>query len=116
MAAIDIIALADAKAQLNITTTTHDSLLQGMISAASRMWVNRCGPVTPSAQTFDEWYDGGNSRLVVRNSPIANIVKVEEAIGATTYTLSLQTLQPGGDLSAWGYSVDNAAGLLTRRA
>lgn len=116
MAAIDIIQLADAKAQLNITTTAHDTMLQGMISAASRMWVNRCGPVQPAATTFDEWYDGGNSRIVVRNSPIVAITKIEEAIGAVTYTLNLQTLEPGGDLGAWGYSVDNATGQLTRRA
>ncbi|WP_141692860.1 head-tail connector protein [Leifsonia xyli] len=114
MAAIDIIQLDDAKAQLNIVTNTHDKMLQSMISAASRMWVNRCGPV--NTQTFDEWYDGGNPRIIVRNSPIVTITRVEEVIGAVTYTLNLQTLQPGGDLSAWGYSVENTIGQLTRRA
>lgn len=114
MAAIDVITLAQAKAQLNINSTTYDTQLASMVSAASRMWVNRCGPVNPS--NFDEWYDGGNPRLMVRNGPIVSVTKVEETIGTAIYALNLQTLQAGGDTSAWGYSVDMSTGMLTRRA
>lgn len=115
MPAVDIITLAQAKAQLNINSTTFDTQLASVLSAASRMWVKRCGPVKDEG-AIDEWVDGGNPRIMVRNSPILTVNVVEEVIGALTHPLTLQTLQPGGDTSAWGYSVDLSTGMLTRRA
>lgn len=115
MAAGDIIALADAKEFLNITSAAEDSKLSAFISAASQMWVNRCGPVSSSA--FDEWYDGGATQIALRHTPVLSITKVEESFtAATLYPLVEQTLLPGGDTSAWGYSVDLTTGVITRRA
>jgi hypothetical protein len=115
MASGDIIALADAKDFLNITSTVDDAKLGEFISAASQMWINRCGPVASSA--FDEWYDGGGTQISLRHTPVLAITKVEESFtAATLYPLVEQTLLPGGDSGAWGYSVDLTTGTVTRRA
>lgn len=115
MATGDIISLADAKAFLNITSTAEDDKLSAFITAASQMWVNRCGPVASSV--YDEWYNGGGQTITLRNVPVLSISQVEESFtAATIYELTAQTLEPGGDTSAWGYSADFATGTLTRRA
>lgn len=115
MASGDIIALTDAKSFLNITTSAEDDKIGEFVSAASQMWVNRCGPVSSSA--YDEWYDGGSTQIALRHTPVLAVSTVEESYtAATIYTLTEQTLLLGGDASAWGYSVDRSTGVVTRRA
>lgn len=118
MAAIDIITLAEAKTQLNITSNTNDAELAPFITAASTMWVNRVGPVNSGSGvgTYDEWFDGGSDRIVVRHSPVLAVTAVEESWGAILYTLVEQTLQSGGNLGPFGYSIDKTIGTITRRS
>ena len=113
---IDIITLQDAKEFLNITDTRFDAELPAYITTASQMWVNKAGPVAGSP-TYSETYDGGVPRIVLRHVPVQSVTSVVESYGTQVrYTLTEQTLQAGGDNSAWGYSVDLSTGLLTRRA
>jgi uncharacterized phiE125 gp8 family phage protein len=117
-ASIDIITLAEAKTHLNMGTgTTDDAELGNFITAASTMWVRRVGAVNTAVKTFDEWYDGGHVRVALANAPVVTITKVEEVVTASAiYTLTLETLQSGGDTGAYGYTVDMDRGLLVRRA
>ena len=115
MADGDVVSLDEAKAFLNITVATFDGELTGFITAASRMWINRVGPV--SSSVFTEWYDGGVPQIALRQVPVLSVTSVVESYGSTTrYVLTEQPLNSGGSMSAWGYTVDLSTGLLTRRA
>ena len=113
----DLATLAEAKTFLNITNNTSDASVQSMLSAASDMIQNRIGPVGGSP-TFDEWYDGGSTKIVLRHTPIQSITKITEAWAATAiYTLNASVLDgTPTDTGSWGYSVDLSAGIITRRA
>lgn len=112
----DLVTLADAKAFLNITSTNQDTELGSFITSASDMITNRVGPVAGSP-TFDEWYDGGSTRIVLRHTPVQSITSITESYGSTTYyTLTAQALDGGGGTSAYGYTVDLTHGIVTRRA
>lgn len=107
-----VVNLEQVKQFLNITLPDSDGELPFYMSAATEMWANRGGPV--GAQTFDEWYDGGSTRIVVRTTPIISITSVTESLGAVSYTLT--EADPGTSGSAWSYSVDKSIGAFTRRA
>ena len=111
----DVVTLDEAKAFLNITVATFDVELAGFVTAASRMWVNRVGPVASSV--FTEWYDGGVPQIALRQTPVLSVTSVVESYGSTTrYTLTDQPLTGDGPTNAWGYTIDMQTGLLTRRA
>lgn len=117
MAAVDIVQLADVKAQLNITVGTWDTQLASFITAASQMWVNRVGPVNTAAAQFNEWYDGGRDTIMLRQQPVSAVTSVIEVFSSqTSYALTYQSLLPGGDNSAWGYTTDLSMGTVVRRA
>lgn len=112
---VDIVTLDEAKTFLNITVATFDAELAGFITAASQMWINRVGPV--GSAVFTEWYDGGTSRIALRNTPVLSVTSVVESYGSTVhYTLTPQDLAAGPSSDAWGYTIDTTTGLLTRRA
>ena len=115
----DLVALPDVKVALNIpaTNTTSDATLSSLITTASDMIQNRIGPVGGSP-TFNEWYDGGSTKIVLRHTPIQSITKITEAWAATAiYTLNASVLDgTPTDTGSWGYSVDLGAGIITRRA
>jgi hypothetical protein len=113
--AIDIIALQEAKDFLNLTTTVNDAELALFITAASAMWLKRGGPGATSP-AYDEWYSGGGPTIALRHTPVIAITQIVEALtGTTSYILTQQ--DPGSGLtSAFGYSIVNERGLITRRA
>lgn len=112
----DIITLADAKAQLNMTSTANDAELAGYISSASQMWTRRVGPVAGSP-VFTEHYDGGASRIALRNVPVVSVTSVTESWGAATlYTLTEQPLESTTSFSSFGFTVDLERGTIVRRA
>jgi hypothetical protein len=104
--AVDIITLQEAKEFLDISLATDDAELAGFVTAASRLWVGRVGPVNPTA--FDEWYDGGTPRIVLRRWPLLTVDLVEESFGPIKYTLTESS-------GTWSYFVDKSTGLLLRR-
>lgn len=107
-----IVTLAQAKDFLNITTTDSDAELPFYTEAATDMWANRGGPV--GSQAFDEWYDGGSDRIVLRTTPIISVTSVIESLGSITHELNNVPSGTSGD--AWAYTVDLSLGALTRRA
>jgi len=112
----DIITLQQAKDTLNITTTQYDTELPQYITAASVLWEMRVGPVAGSP-TYDEFYNGGSPTIVVRHPPIQSVTSITESWGATTsYTLTDQVVDSGSNVGFYGYSVDLARGVFTRRA
>jgi uncharacterized phiE125 gp8 family phage protein len=116
IAATPIVALTDAKSFLNITSSTYDAELTTFIAAASQAIVNRIGQVSGSP-TVDEWHDGGNPRLVLRNrGPIQSVTSVTESWGTIDYTLTQVTLDSASPETAFGYTVDLDTGVLVRRS
>jgi len=108
--AVDVLTLAEAKLFLNITDTRFDAELPDFITAASKMWVGRIGPVTSTA--YDEWYDGGSSRITTRRWPVLAVTLVEEQFGPIKYTLTDSSTA----LGTWTYTIDLSTGLLIKRA
>ena len=105
--AVDIITLDEAKTFLNMLGTASDTELPDFITAASRMWTQRVGPVNSTA--FDEWHDGYGSRIMLRHTPVLTVTLVEESYGPILYTLT-------ETYGTWTYTLDESTGLLTRRA
>lgn len=99
MAATDIINLADAKAQLNITDSGSDTELAGYISAVTRPVEKYVGPVIH--RTVTEVFDGGRTTMTLSQIPVVSITSVTEG---------------GAVLDASGYTVARESGVLTRVA
>jgi len=114
-ATIDIVSLADAKAFLNVSSSSNDVEIAQMITAASQLWVRRVGPVAGSP-AYDEYYDGGQTTLVVRHAPVLTVTAVVEAY-SSSFVRTLTHNEPDtGSSSAYDYSVDLVSGTFTRRA
>lgn len=94
---MSVLLLADAKAHLNITATTHDAELQDMIDAAEAVISKRCGPLAPTATTS-----------LVRTSGLALVLPV-------TPVVSLTSVTPlgGGALTLADLTLDGGAGVVT---
>lgn len=107
---VDVITLSEAKDFLDINTSNEDGELATYITAASKLWVGRVGPVNSTA--YDEWYDGGSTKVILRRWPVLTVSLVEESFGPTKYTLT----DSDAGLGTWTYNVDKSTGLLTRRA
>jgi hypothetical protein len=112
----DIISLDEAKDFLNIDNDISDFEISGFITSASLAWVNRVGPVA-GATTYDEWYDGGGSTIVLRHTPVTSVTSITEAYtDSLTYTLTADPLDGTGVSGFYGYTLEKERGLLVRRA
>jgi uncharacterized phiE125 gp8 family phage protein len=112
----DIVTLADTKTFLNISGTQYDGELPSFITSASDMIESRIGPVAGSP-TYDEWYDGGSTQIVLRHSPVQSVASITESYGGTvTFQLSKVVLDAGVPMGTYGYTFDASNGLITRRA
>jgi hypothetical protein len=90
--------------------------LPAFVTTASDMIASRIGPVAGSP-TYDEWYDGGSTQIVLRHSPVQSITSVTESYGGTvTFPLTQVVLDAGVPMSAYGFTFDAVNGMLTRRA
>lgn len=115
MASSDILTLPELKDFLNITTNTYDTELGSFVSRASQAWVTKVGPVAGSP-TYDEWYDGGGSRIVLRHTPVQSITTITEAYQTSlAFTLTEQTLDGTASGGAYGYTLDKGTGTVARR-
>lgn len=97
--ALDLVSLADAKAQLNITSTGSDVELAGFISAATKPIERIVGPVI--ARPVTEVWDGGRYQLVLRKPPVLSVTSVTDS---------------GTVLDPSSYKVDGPSGVLSRVA
>ncbi len=76
--AIALIALADAKAFLQITASTQDAILGDMINEVSVRINNYVGHTLLSA-SYTEYYDGdGTQELILRNFPVTALASVND--------------------------------------
>jgi hypothetical protein len=86
---VSITSLAEVKDYLNFdpADTSNDTELQRFIDAADPVVEDIVGPVNQA--TFDEWYDGGYSDIVLRHWPVISITAVTEYAGTTPTTLTV---------------------------
>lgn len=114
----DLVTLDDVAAHLNWNAQQQAAQAAEMghyISAATPLIEDIVGPVVQRA--FDEWHDGGSSRIILDNTPVVSVASVSESYGANmVFTLDQETLDSGSFLSAYAYTFDAATGLLVRRA
>ena len=96
-----LITLAEAKIHLNIpaATLTHDAELTGLLATASAL-VEGYADRTWTATTVTETSNGGGSKILLRQSPVASVTSVSVA---------------GVALAATAYEVDLAAGIIALR-
>lgn len=108
------VTLAEVKDMMNMapTDTAHDVKIQTFIDSATPVIEYIVGPVLQ--QTFTENHRTyGQSKIVLRNSPVISITTLTEFIGLTAYTLSEQ--EPGATTNNYGYALDiTGNGVITR--
>lgn len=97
-ALMPIVSLTDLKSHLNITTTGDDEELRRTLAVATEMAERHCNRAL-RRKTVSESYNGGNSVLLLRQSPVLSITTVVEN---------------GTTLSASDYTVDPSSALLYR--
>lgn len=107
------ITLEDARAYLGLpfADPSNDDELQGFIDAAVGIVEGIVGPVTPT--TFDEFYNGGTTQIVLREYPVLSITSVRESFGSDPVVLTAATSAPVAVTNS--YTVDLNAGVITRR-
>ena len=116
MAVTDIVAVPDVKDFLNITSSTFDGRLALFLSTASTMIQNRIGPVAGSP-AYDVWYDGGETQILLRHTPVQSITAINESYGGSlAFALTEQIVDlPSSAGGLYGYSLNKSSGVLTRR-
>jgi len=112
-----LISLADARAGLGTisSNTVKDEDLRSFIAAATPIMENIVGPILRTSRV--ETYDGGSPQIVLINAPLISISSIIESYGSNYQrTLTAQDVFAGSSLDAFGYTVDLASGVLTRRS
>lgn len=99
MAALDIVSLADAKAQLNITDSASDTELAGYVSGVSAGVELHVGAVINRNVT--EVFDGGRCEVLLTTLPVASVTSVTDN---------------GTVVDPSGYKLNAQSGVLTRVA
>lgn len=107
---------ADVKPHLRINPAdlSFDVVLQGFIDAATT-WANHWFGNTFQVPVGPEYYDGGDTTIMLRNAPVVDAtLNVKEILGGVIWQL---TEQPVGQwVDQFGYSLDDAEnGIVTRR-
>lgn len=113
MAVTAIMALTDVKPRLGIdlTDTTHDTVLTQYINEVSDVVEYIVGPVRSA--TFTEWHQGMTAQIPLLRRPVDTITSVTEYVGTVSYALTQQT--PGVDtLDAFGYFLYPEEGIIER--
>ncbi len=101
---------------LNMTATPSDggTKLQGIIDACSDVIEDMVGHVIQKT-IGPEFYNGGDTSLILRQAPVLSITTMIEVIGLIPYTLTEQPV--GYPTDNFGYSLDNPHhGRVTRRS
>lgn len=116
----DLLTLTEGKRAINVpdATTTYDTELAQIITAASQRIVDLCGPVVNRTFTT-EVYDGGQSFVFLRNAALGELAvttitaaaEYDTAGTATTLTLEDYDTKPSD-----AYIVNSATGQVFRRS
>ncbi len=84
----DLTVIADVKTLLNISVTTWDTLLQTLVTAASKFIANYCDRDFCDAGTdvteYYDGYDGNLKTLQLKKYPIVSITSLGSRIGSFT--------------------------------
>lgn len=99
MAPTDLVTLAEAKDQVNITDSSADSELPRFISSATGVVERYVGPVVH--RTVTETFNGGGRTVLLGWRPVVSVTSVTE---------------DGTALASDGYRVATESGVLTRMA
>lgn len=84
-----IITLAEAKLQLNITSSTHDTEIQTYIDATERMVEEITGRIiTPRSFTEDHLLTGSPDSIFLWRRPIQTLTSITAIGTTTTYSVS----------------------------
>lgn len=96
-----LLTLDELKAQLNITSTTHDDELNAYVQAAIDYVNSVCGPTDNVTVVETHYGYGGTGVLVLKQSPVVSVSAVTSA----------QTSNPT-DYDASTFVLDSSTGLL----
>lgn len=111
-----IISLDDARAALGMAfnaSAAKDQDLLLFIAAATPIMEDLVGPIVSCPRV--ETYDGGRAQIALLHSPLVSVTSVVESYGSTyERTLTPQSRFDGTPVTAYGYDIDLATGLLTR--
>ena len=95
---VPAISLADAKLHINLTVSTYDEKVRGMVETATAIAENYCNrPI--ARRTFVETFSGGKTFVQLRNPTVLSITSVTEN---------------GVTLQATDYACQKLGGVLTR--
>ena len=113
-----LVSLTDVKAHLRIppTNTDDDAMLANdVIPAVDDALIFECGHTIP--MQFDEYYDGGDVSIGLRERPILSVELVSEGWGYTDYDLNyVQVNSAASGTQVYAYSIDSAdEAQITRR-
>lgn len=95
-----LLTLAEAKAQLNITTATHDTELQAYIDGLTRVIERHVGPV--ETRTVTETVHGRSTTLCLTQIPVVSLTSLTPV------------LTGGRELAIDDLAVDNELGVIRR--
>lgn len=118
----DVVTLDQVRAHLRmpITYTADDMMLSTVfIKAANDVIKRECGDIIP--KQFEEYYDGGDFAIYLRNTPLLSVEFIEEGWGYTNYVLNyvqVNTILPNeADIDPiFAYSIDiPGQGKISRR-
>ena len=109
---MSVLTLAEAKAHLNITTTTQDVELATFMDAAEAVIAKRCGPLTPVTTTCR--VRGGGS-LVLPVVPAVSLTSVSPAGWLDSVDVYFDTYEDdyGDPLPVTDLYLNGAAGVVT---
>lgn len=92
---VALLTLADAKAQLNLTSNTDDDELQVYVDAVTPVIEEYIGPVEPREVTERLDAEGGRRVLVLRTTPVLSLTSVEPLLtGGVSYPVDGLDLNP----------------------
>lgn len=96
---LPVVSLSEMKARLNISGSSSDEELRGMLDTATRAGELRTGRVFGRRAVTSEIHHGGRATIVLRQVPVVSVTSVTE---------------DGTSVAAAGYELDMPSGLLTR--
>jgi len=97
-----IVSLADARAHLNVTSTTNDEEIRTMIDAATEWVEHRIGPVVRRSITTTVAPAGGTLFL---DPPVISLTSLTSAYGYTeTFNLATVYTDLGAGIIRYGYA------------
>lgn len=97
-----LIDVADAKEQLNLTSTDEDTELQRYVDAAIERIEDYTGQTT-TAESFTETLRPVNSdTIILRHRPVTDVTAVESADGSTTWSVDDIDVEDDGFLHREG--------------